>query len=97
MFTFNVTTLNIINTITDYKPISLLSVYSPYLHVEVFLNQNDLAMLNLANIVISNVSLQSKIVEGVRACRKSQLLNEWKIVFVTLSAFINIDYYMLRA
>ena len=48
-------------------------------------------MPNLANIIIANVSLQSKIVEGVRACRKSQLLNEWTIVFVTLSAFINLD------
>lgn len=62
-----------------------------YLHVEVFQNQNNLAMPNLANIIIANVSLQSKIVEGVRACRQSQLLNERTIVFVTLSAFINLD------
>lgn len=72
-----------------YKPILLLSVYSPYLYA--VLNQNNLAIPNLANNIISNVSLQSKIVEGVRACRKSQLLNEWKIVFVTHSAVINLD------
>ena len=59
--------------------------------VEVFLNQNNLAMPNLANIIIANISLQSKIVEGDRARQKSQLLNDWRIVFVTLSAFINLD------
>jgi len=59
--------------------------------VEVFLNQNNLAMPNLANIIIANISLQSKIVEGGRARQKSQLLNDWRIVFVTLSAFINLD------
>ena len=58
--------------------------------VEVFLNQNNLAMPNLANIIIANISLQSKIVEGGRAGQKSQLLNDWRIVFVTLSAFINL-------
>jgi len=48
-------------------------------------------MPNLAKIIISNIPLQSKIVEGVKACRKSQLPNEWKIVFVTLSALIDLD------
>ena len=44
-------------------------------------------MPNLTKNIISIVSLESKIVEGVRTSRKSQLLNEWKIVFVTLSVF----------
>ena len=34
--------------ITVYEPILVLSVYSPYLQVEVFLNQNNLAVPNLS-------------------------------------------------